>query len=112
MIGMPEYSKDVVVALLGAAVALAGLLLVVSGFVFTQSNSFPRATTDDSVLKRYEFVAKLGLIPFTFALIEAAVCLVWLVHSTSCIYFSAVAGFFLLLVLTEVYGSVLILRYL
>lgn len=109
---MPEYNKDVMVALLGAAVALAGLLLVVAGFVFAQSNSFPRATTDDKLLERYERAAKLGLIPFLFSLLEAALCLVWLIHSSSYLYWDAVAGFFLLLALTGLYGSVLIMRYL
>jgi hypothetical protein len=109
---MPEYSKDVMIALLGAAVSLAGLLLVVAGYVFAQVNSFPRATTDDSILKRYETAAKLGLIPFLMSLIEAALCLVWLICSSRCLYLNSVIGFFLLLVMTAAYGSVLILRYL
>ena len=109
---MPEYSKDVMIAVLGAAVALAGLLLVVAGFVFSQVNTFPPENTDDSVIAKYEIAGKLGLIPFLIALIDAALCLTWLIHSTSCLYSTAVWGFFLLLFLTAGYGSVLILRYL
>ena len=67
---VPDYGKDVAIALLGSAVAIAGLLLVVAGMVFAQVNSFPAATTDDSLIARYETAAKLGLIPFMFALIE------------------------------------------
>jgi hypothetical protein len=109
---MPEYSKDVMIAIMGATVALAGLLLVVAGYVFAQANSFPRATTDDAVLKRYEAAGKLGLIPFLFALGDAALSLVWLIHSSPCLYWVTVTGFFLLLFLAALYGSVLILRYL
>ena len=109
---MPEYSKDVMIGVLGAAVGLAGLLLVVAGYVFAQGNSFSRANTDDDLLKRYEMAGKLGLIPFILALCDAGLCLRWLIHSTPCVYSIAVYGFFLLLLLTAAYGSVLILRYL
>ena len=109
---MPEYAKDTVIAVLGACVALAGLLLVVAGFVFSQANTFPPETTDDALLGRYETAGKLGLIPFLLALADAAVCLWWLIHSSVCAFSTAVYGFFLLLLLTAIYGSVLILRYL
>jgi hypothetical protein len=108
---MPEYAKDVMIALLGAAVALGGLLLVVSGYVFAQANSFP-SSTDDDFLEKYERAAKLGLIPFIFALVEAALCLVWLMHNSICIYLAGEYGFFLLLLMTAGYGAVLLLRYL
>lgn len=51
---MPEYSKDTIIAVLGASVGLAGLLLVVAGYVFSQINSFPSENTDDTVIKNYE----------------------------------------------------------
>ena len=109
---MPEYAKDVVLALLGASIGLAGLLLVVAGFVLSQASSFPPATTPDSLLRRYETAAKLGLIPFGLALAEAALCLAWAGHATSCVYLSAIWGFFLLLAITAVYGFFLLLKYL
>ena len=109
---MPEFSKDVMIAVLGAAVGLAGLLLVVAGYVFSQVNSFNPSTTDDKLIARYEKAAKLGLIPFILALCDATLCLVWLIRCSACVFSTAIAGFFLLLVLTAVYGSVLILRYL
>jgi len=109
---MPEFSKDVMIGILGAAVGLAGLLLVVAGYVFSQVNGFNPATTDDALIGRYETAAKLGLVPFILALCDAALCLAWLIHCSTCIFSIAVGGFFLLLVLTAIYGSVLILRYL
>lgn len=109
---MPENAKDIAIAVLGAAVGLAGLLLVVAGFVFSQVNTFPPETTDDVLLKKYETAGKLGLIPFLVALVDAALCLWGLIHPSQCLFFTAIAGFFLLLLLTAVYGSVLILRYL
>lgn len=57
---MPEYSKDVMIAVMGAAVGLAGLLLVVAGYVFAQANSFP-STTDDDLLERYQMAGKIGI---------------------------------------------------
>lgn len=109
---MPEYSKDVMLALLGASVGLAGLLLVVAGFVFAQAGSFPPETTDDETIARYERAGKVGLIPFGLSLAEAGLCLAWLLHSSSSLYLVTVAGFFLLLVLTALYGFILLLRYL
>jgi len=109
---MPEYSKDVVITVLGAAVGLAGLLLVFVGYVFTQAASFNPAIVDDKVLKSYKTAGRLGLIPFLLALGNAAVCLWWMIHSSACAFSTAVDGFFLLLLLTAIYGSVLILHYL
>jgi hypothetical protein len=109
---MPEYAKDVMLALLGGSVGLAGLLLAVSGFVFAQAGSFPPETTDDETIERYERAGKIGLVPFGLSLAEAGVCLAWLLHSSSALYAVGVAGFFLLLVLTAAYGFVLLLRYL
>jgi hypothetical protein len=109
---MPEYAKDVMLALLGASVGLAGLLLVVAGFVFAQAGSFPPETTDDETIERYERAGKVGLIPFGLSLVEAGLCLTWLLRSSSSLYTVGVVGFFLLLVLTALYGFVLLLRYL
>jgi len=108
---MPEYDKDVVLAILAAAVGLAGLLLVVVGYVFAQKSSFG-SRADDTLIQRYETAGRLGLIPFLLALADAAVCVWWLLQSSACLFSTVVFGFFLLLLFTAVYGSVLILRYL
>jgi hypothetical protein len=109
---MPDFAKDVALALLGAAVALAGLLLVVSGLVFAQANSFPPDTTDDSIIDSYRLAAKLGLVPFALALCEAALCLAWLVHRSVGLYALTTYSFFVLLAMTAVYGTVLLLKFL
>jgi hypothetical protein len=109
---LPENAKDVVIAALGGAVALAGLLLVFSGFVFSQAASFPPETTDDKTIRRYELAAKLGVIPFLIALGDAALGFGWLINGATCLYKGSVWGFFLLLALTALYGVWLILFYL
>lgn len=109
---VPEYSKDIVLALLGGSVALAGLLLVISGFVFTQAASFPPERTSNALIERYELAARLGLIPFVLALCDAAACTWWLLRSSECLFRCAVGGFFLLLLLTAAYGVVLLVKYL
>jgi Na+(H+)/acetate symporter ActP len=111
ILAMPEYSKDVMIAVLAAAVGLAGLLLVVAGFAFAQASSFP-STTDDEIIKKYETAAKWGVVPFLIALADAAISLWWLLHASPYLFSTAAYGFFLLLLLTAAYGSVLILRYL
>jgi len=107
-----EYAKDVALALMGAAVGIAGLLLVVAGFVFAQAASFNPDDTDDKVIDGFRTAGRLGLIPFVLALTEAGGSLVWLVHKSNYLYTGIVWGFFLLLILTGLYGLVLILRYL
>jgi hypothetical protein len=88
------------------------LLLVVAGFVFSQANTFPAARTDDALIARYEKAGKLGLFPFLLSLVEAACCGLWFVHRSDSLLWCDVYGFFLLLIFTGAYGSVLILRYL
>lgn len=112
MFAVPEYAKDVAIALLGAAVGIAGLLLVVSGLVFAQASSFDPDTTDDKIINGFKTSGRLGLIPLILALIEAGGSLLWLVHQSDCLFSGIVWGFFLLLALTGLYGLVLILRYL
>ena len=55
--------SDLVSTILGGSVALAGLLLVFSGFLYSHAESFP-PTTSDRVTDRYKGAAKLGLVPF------------------------------------------------
>jgi hypothetical protein len=111
MCGMPEYSKDVVIAILGASIGLAGLLLVVSGFVLSYVASLSTVVSNERKA-RYERAARLGLIPFLLALADAALSLRWLLHSNPSVYSAVVGGFFLVLALTAAYGVVLLLKYL
>jgi hypothetical protein len=109
---MGENSKDAIIAVFGASVALAGLLLVFVGFVFASAASFPAETTDDKLIGRYERAGKLGIIPFILSLADAALSLGWLLHQDCRLYAGAVWGFFLLLALTAMYGVWLIVFYL
>jgi hypothetical protein len=94
MFAVPEYAKDVAIALLGASVGIAGLLLVVAGFVFAQAATFPPDETDDKVIAGFEMAGRLGLIPFILALIEAGFSLLWLAHKSETFYTQASSGDF------------------
>ena len=109
---MVDNSKDIIIAVFGASVALAGLLLIFVGFVFSQGASFPPETTDDKLIQRYERAGKMGMVPFVLALTEATLCLFWLLAEDHSLYVGAMLGFFLLLALTALYGVCLFVFYL
>ena len=100
-----ENTKDIVVAVLGASVGLAGLLLIFCGFLFAQSASFPKATTPDAVIDRYRSIGHLGTIPFLASLALAGVCLWWLLCPSLWLFRTCWIGFIVLLVGTGVYGA-------
>src|SRR5438132_13205487 len=66
--------KDIVTAIFGAAVGLAGILLVFVGFVYSHAESQP--LKDDR--EKYKLVAKVGLLPFLICLTCAFFCLNWM----------------------------------
>jgi hypothetical protein len=103
--------KDVVLAILGASGALAGLLLVFSGFIFSQASSFP-ATTDDTIIARYTKAARLGIYPFLGFLGTTLLCVAWLLHPDGRVFAFCVALFVLLVIGTGVYGLLAAYRYL
>jgi hypothetical protein len=70
--------KDIVLAIFGAAVGLAGILLVFVGFVYSHAETQPLA--DDR--KKFRVVAKVGLLPFLVSLTCAALCLGWMFSPT------------------------------
>jgi hypothetical protein len=106
---MPDQ-KDIVLAVLGASVALAGLLLVFCGFLFTQADSLP-STTRDEVIDKYRRAGKLGLVPFLLALIVAGDAFAWLLCPTNWYFWSGVWGFVAVLCGTAIYGGVTICRF-
>jgi len=103
-------SKEVVIAILGAAVSLAGLLLIFSGFLFTQAWSFPPATSD-KIINRVKNAGRAGMLPFVFALAVAAASVFWLTNPSEGIYSFCVKGFIGLLIGTAVYGVLAVLAY-
>src|SRR5258708_4751663 len=109
---MPELAKDVMLAVVGAAVGLAGLLLIFSGFLFAQAAAFPPETTDDATINKYRNAGRLGVVPFLLALAVAALAFAWLIHPATCVYFVSICGFGALLLLSAVYGTFVLIRYL
>jgi hypothetical protein len=109
---MPEYAKDVMITLLGAAVGLAGLLLIFSGFLFAQADSFPKATTDDAIINRYRNAGRFAVIPFLVSFAVAFLALTWMIHPVPCIYWITVCGFGVLLAVSASYGGFVLIRYL
>jgi hypothetical protein len=61
--------KDVALGLLGAILAVAGLLLVFSGFLFTKAESFESKRGD-----KFRLMGKLGVIPLSSSFVSAWVC--------------------------------------
>lgn len=89
--------------LLGAGVSLGGLLLIFSGFVFAQAATMP-ATTSDRILDRYKRFARLGLVPFSAALLMAGLAECALIWNKVALETTVVIVFFLLLATTIAYG--------
>ena len=101
---MPE-PKDAIIGILGASVGLAGLILVFSGLLYTQSAAFPRDTTDDVVINRFKRAAQLAFLPFLLWLADAGASLAWLLCPTiHWVYTVTCAGFFILLFVTVGYA--------
>ncbi len=107
---MPE-AKDVILGVLGASTALAGLLLVFGGFLFAQAASFP-SDTDDQITTKFNKVGRLSVWPFVSFLIVTLLCLAWLIHPLQCVYWVGVVLFTLSIVATAVYGLLAYYRYL
>src|SRR5689334_4083673 len=101
-----DIAKDVIIAILGSSVGLAGLLLVFVGFVYSKAGSFQTRRGDF-----YKNVAKAGVAPFSAAIIAAWFCLLWLAgHPWA--YGWAFFCFAVSTILTGVYGVVALLFYL
>jgi len=103
--------KDLVLGILGASGALAGLLLVFGGFIFSQAASFPSGT-DDQIIGRYTKAGRLAIYPFWGFLVTTLLSVAWLVHPFYCIYAACVGLFVILVIGTGIYGTVMFYRYL
>jgi|SRR5689334_12187184 hypothetical protein len=108
---MPEIAKDVMIAILGSAIALAGLLLIFSGFLFAQADSFPSQTSDETI-DRYRNAGRWGLAPFLLALGVAGTAYLWMIWPCTDTYWIAVAGFGILILASGLYGSIMLIWYL
>lgn len=81
--------KDTILAIFGASVGLAGVLLIFVGFVFSHAESFQNIDRKRS----FQRIAKVGLFPFAVSLFAAFLGLGWLQEQTSTIYYLALLSF-------------------
>jgi uncharacterized membrane protein len=63
--------KDVILAVLGSDIAIAGLVLVFAGFLVTKADSFQGSRSGD----KYNWLAVAGLIPILVSLVSAWMCI-------------------------------------
>jgi hypothetical protein len=85
--------KEVVLAALGAAAGLGGLLLVFLGVVIARYESYAGGTPP-AVLARYRRAARGILGAFSFSLVSAGVSFLWLVRGGGGRLYDLAAGFF------------------
>jgi hypothetical protein len=98
-----EYmEKDTILAVFGAAVGLAGIVLVFIGFVSAHGEGFQ----NNDRKKIFKRVAKIGLIPFAIALIAASFSLCWLETCSPSSYYYALLSFKVVLASTLLYGII------
>ncbi len=102
--------KDVVLGILGASSAFAGLLLVFSGLVFTQAASFP-PETNNKITNKVRRAARLGIFPFWGFLATTTLSFAWLLRQSDCLYATCICMFILLVLGTGIYGTVMCYRY-
>ena len=90
--------KDVVIAILGSAAALAGFVLVFLGIIIASYQSYPGEVPAD-VVRPYRIAGTALLLAFALGLVTVALSLLWLVNGGSAtLYGWAIALFALLLV--------------
>jgi len=97
--------KDVVIAILGSASALAGFVLVFLGIIIASYQSYPGGVPE-KVVRPYRIAGGALLGGFALGLVTVAVSLAWLVAGgSSVLYALAIALFAVLLVI--VFGGAL-----
>jgi hypothetical protein len=91
------------VAIVGAGIGQAGLLLIFAGFLFAQSAVLP-SDTSDAYIAAFKRRGYFGLIPFTAALTAGVVALgYWWLPSTGYAH-GVIAAFAITVLATAVYG--------
>lgn len=100
--------KDIVTAFFGAAVGLAGILLVFVGFVYSHGETLSLKADRD----RFKLVAKIGLIPFLISLGCGWACVRWMLHPSLLALCWARYLVYASMGLTALYGIVAFLFYL
>lgn len=97
-------TKEIAFSALGGAAGIAGLLLVFVGFIIVKVEALP-GETSDKVLRKYEIVAKLGMLPLFVLTIVILSAYGWLFYPTnSLLFFTWSVGFVVGMVLFLVYS--------
>ena len=85
--------KDIAIAIFGASVGMAGLLLVFAGYLFAHATTFPTATTDDDIIEKYRNAGRFGVWPFLLSMGNAALALMWMIWPDPLLFKAAVVCF-------------------
>ena len=96
--------KTMVATIIGGSMALGGLLLIFSGFLFAQAAMMPQEYTRDQTLDTYKRFARLGLWPFAAALALSGIGAFYFLYEPMLIAWIVLTGFTILIVATIVYG--------
>ena len=107
--GGPDQS--LIETLFSGALTLAGILLVFVGFIYSRVQAFP-STTDNTVMRRYTVVAKLGTLPFVMALLLTGLTFQDLAAHGTSLWPITRTVFWIEMVMLFLYGTVSILYYL
>jgi hypothetical protein len=84
--------KEIAVAILGASIGLASVLVVFMGFLLAHAWTFP-PELPDAARKRYMLAARWGLAPTAAAVLEALACYAWLLVGSACLFYIWTVGF-------------------
>jgi hypothetical protein len=107
----PIATKEIAFAAMGGASGIAGLLLVFVGFIVVKVEALP-STTADNVIRRYEIIAKVGMLPLVVLVAVILAAYGWLFSpSNSVLFYTWSVGFVVgmgLFVLYSVYAVVVI----
>jgi hypothetical protein len=71
--------KDIAIAVIGGAAAIAAVLLVFVTFLVAKADALP-AETPNAVIRRYSKVAKLGILPLATHIFAVLMAYWWLFH--------------------------------
>jgi hypothetical protein len=96
--------EPLIAGILGAAVALAGLLLVFSGFLFGRASSFG-AAIPNAITDRYKNVARVALVPFSASLIITIASMLYWIWPLQNVAYAIMAAFAVLAIGTGIYGA-------
>jgi hypothetical protein len=102
-------TKEIALAALGGAAGIAGLLLVFVGFIIIKVEALP-GETSDRMLRKYDIVARLGMLPLFVLTTVILAAYGWLFYpASSLLFFTWSAGFVVGMVLFLVYSIAAIL---